>query len=97
MAKLMPPIFLHNLVLADLINGPEMTAVFAEKDGLKDGLLKRLRRHLGVLVHAELVQVVCAVEAHLDLARILVVAVGKVHGRKPPGSSLGPGSHSWQT
>ena len=68
-----------------------------EEDGLEDMFLVGLRRFIArrpllparVGVLPELVLVVGAIEGHLDLLRVLLVAVGVVHGAIPRGFAVG--------
>lgn len=72
-AELMPPVLADDLCRVDVVNGPEVPiALFVEEDGLEDVVLKRdLGRELGL--------VVCAVEAHFQLAAVLGVHFNVVH------------------
>ena len=63
----MPPILADDLALVDLVEVPEMAVpLFVQEDGLEDVALK-------VHLRWKLRLVVCAVEAHFQLAEIGLV------------------------
>ena len=88
--KLVPPLAFYDLRLVDLVDGPEVGMGFVEENGLEDVLVVRLRRLICVLVFAELMLVVCAVEGHFDLGHVLRVGVRVVHGAVAGGFVVGP-------
>lgn len=79
MTKLMPPFAFYDLGLVDLVDGPEVFVVFVEEDGLEDVLVVGYGRFVCVMVHAELMLVVGAVERHLYFLHVFWVGVGVVH------------------
>ena len=97
MPQLMPPLLEDDLIFGDLIRGPEVRVRLIQKNRLKHMFLERLRGFIargpflaaGVRVLAELVLVVGAIEGHLDLLRVLLVAVGVVHGPVARGFAVG--------
>lgn len=63
-----------------MIDGPEVGVAVVEEDGLEDVILVGDRGFGGIVVHAELVLVVCAVEGHFDFRHVFGVRVRVVHG-----------------
>ena len=74
--ELVPPVLTDDLRRVDVVDGPEMRVAFlVQKDGLEDVVFKGdLGRELGL--------VVCAVEAHFQLAAVLGVHLNVVHWLK---------------
>ena len=79
MTELVPPFSLDDFAAVDFINGPHVRVCFVEEDGLEyvvvvwDGVFRSL------VVHAELVLVVCAVKGHFDFLHVFRVRVRVVH------------------
>ena len=82
-AELMPPFALDDLGLVDFVNGPEVRVGFVEEDGLEDVVFVGDRGFVRVLVHAELMLIVGAVERHLDLVHVFGVGMCVVHRSVP--------------
>lgn len=79
-AQLMPPFSLNHLALVDLINRPQVAVGLIQKNALEDMTVIRDWRSISIMVHAELMLVVCAVERHLNLLWVFCVGVRIVHG-----------------
>ena len=71
---MMPPVLADDLALVNLVDIPQAAvALLVEEDGLEDVAVKvDLGRELGL--------VVCAVEAHFQLAEVGLVRLDEVHG-----------------
>lgn len=80
MTELMPPFAFYDFGLVDLVDGPEVAVGFVEEDGLEDVLVIGDRSFIGVVVHAKLMLIICAVKGHFDLLHVLWVGVGVIHG-----------------
>ena len=80
MAELMPPFSLYDSRRVDLIDGPEVGVSVIEEDRLEDVVVVGDGGFGGIVVHAELVLVVCAVEGHFNFGHVFGVGVCVVHG-----------------
>ena len=80
MAELVPPFPFDYFVRVDLIDGPEVGVAIVEEDGLEDVVVVGDGGFVGVVIHTELVLVICAVESHFDLLHIFGIGVRVVHG-----------------
>ena len=89
MAQLVPPFPLDDGGRVDLIDGPEVGVAVVEEDGLKDVILVGDGGFGGIVVEAELVLVVCAVEGHFDFGHVFGVGVRVVHGSEAWGFAVG--------
>ena len=89
--QLMPPFAFDDFAFVDLVNSPEIPVGLVEEDGLKDVLVVRNRRLIGIVVHAELMLVVGAVECHFDFFPVLWIGVCVVHGSVARGLAVGTG------
>lgn len=83
MPELMPPFPLYYLALVDLFYGPQLTVRLVEENGLENMSLEWDRGYVGVVIHAELMLIVGAVERHLNLLRVLSVGMREVHWSVP--------------
>ena len=79
-AELVPPFSLYDGRRVDLIDGPEVGVAGVEEDGLEDVIVIGDGGFIGIVIHAELVLVVCAVEGHFDFVHVFGVGVRVVHG-----------------
>ena len=79
MAQLVPPFPFDHLVGVDLIDRPEVGVAIVKEDGLEDVVVVGDWRFVGVVIHTELVLVVCAVKGHLDLVHVFWVGMRVVH------------------
>lgn len=86
-AQLMPPLPFDDLRLINLVDGPEIRVGFVEEDGLENVIVVGDGCFVCVVVHAELVLVVCTIEGHFDLCHVLGVRMCVVHGSVPRGFS----------
>ena len=57
-----------------------MTVRLVQEYRLEDMVLVRYRRFIGIVIHPELMLVICAIECHLDFVWVFRVAVRVVHG-----------------
>lgn len=89
MAQLVPPFSLDDGRRVDLIDGPEVRVAVVEEDGLEDVVFVGDGGFGGVVIHAELVLVVGAVEGHFDFGHIFGVGVRVVHGSEAWGFAVG--------
>ena len=80
MTELVPPFAFYDFGRIDLIDGPEVGVAFVEEDGLEDVVVVGDGGFVGVVIHPELVLVVCAVEGHFDFLHVFGVGVRVVHG-----------------
>ena len=80
MTELVPPFSLDDSRRVDLIDGPEVGVSIIEEDGLEDVIFVGDGGFGGIVVHAELVLVVCAVEGHFDFRHVFGIGVRVVHG-----------------
>ena len=60
--KLIPPLALNNLALVDLVDGPQMLLRLVQESGLKDVLFIWNWGFICVMINAELMLVIHAVE-----------------------------------
>ena len=92
MAELMPPLLLDDLVPVDVVPGPQVLVVLVEEDALEDvcfvGDGRLVRARLLLVLLAELVLVVGAVERHFYLLGVLGVRVRVVHGPEAAGFAV---------
>ena len=79
MTELVPPFSFDYFIRVDLIDGPEVGVAIVEEDGLEDVVVVGDGGFIGVMIHPELVLVVCAVEGHFDLLHVFGVGVRVVH------------------
>ena len=79
-AELVPPFSLYDGGRVNLIDGPEVGVAGVEEDGLEDVIVVGDGGFVCVVIHAELVLVVCAVEGHFDFVHVFGVGVRVVHG-----------------
>ena len=80
MSQLMPPFPFDNFIRVDLIDSPEVGVAFVKEDGLEDVVVVGDGWFVSVVIHPELVLVVCAVEGHLNLLHVFWVGMRVVHG-----------------
>ena len=80
MTELVPPFPFDDFVGIDLIDGPEVGVAFVKEDGLEDVVVVGDGGFVGVVIHPELVLVVCAVEGHFNFLHVFGVGMRVVHG-----------------
>lgn len=88
MAELMPPFAPDDLALVDLVDCPQVAVGFVQENRLEDVVFVRHRGRRGVVVHAELVLVVGAIEGHFNLLRIFGVRMRVIHGAEAAGFAI---------
>lgn len=84
--QLMPPFPLDHLCFLNLIDRPQAPVTLVKKYALEYMTLVRNVRlpvFVAVIVHAELMLVVGAVETHFDLRRVFLVRMSIVHRSIP--------------
>ena len=79
MTQLVPPFPLNYFVRVDLIDRPEVRVACVKEDGLEDVVVVGDGGFSGIVIHAELVLVVCAVEGHFNLLHVFGVRMSVVH------------------
>ena len=75
----MPPFSFDDFGGVDLIDGPEVGVAGVEEDGLEDVVVVRDGGFIGIVIHPELVLVVCAVKGHFDFVHVFGVGMRVVH------------------
>ena len=79
MTELVPPFAFDDFVGIDLIDGPEVGVAVVEEDGLENVVVVGDGGLIGVVIHPELVLVICAVKGHFDFLHVFGVGVRVVH------------------